>query len=131
MPRTARRERRHCPPKQPQTRLNREDVTQLVAAYQAGARVKQLAEQFGIHRLTVSSILQREGVRLRPGGIHPDDLPEVIRLYQDGWALARLAVQVRRVTQHRDQHPAPGSRAYQTTGTTPDQRVGSFLHGGC
>jgi len=92
MPRTARRERRHRPPKQPQTRLNREDVTQLVAAYQAGARVKQLAEQFGIHRLTVSSILQREGVRLRPGGIHPDDLPEVIRLYQDGWAPARLAV---------------------------------------
>lgn len=91
LPRSVKRERRQRPPRQAQTRLDREGVAQLVAAYQAGGRVKQLARQFGVHRLTVSSILQREGVALRPRGIHPDDLPEVIRLYQDGWALARLA----------------------------------------
>jgi lambda repressor-like predicted transcriptional regulator len=91
LPRDARRERHQRPPKQAQTRLDPEGVTQLVAGYQAGGRVKQLARQFGIHRLTVSSILQREGVALRPRGIHPDDLAEVIHLYGKGWALARLA----------------------------------------
>jgi lambda repressor-like predicted transcriptional regulator len=85
------RERRRRPPKQAQIRLGPNDVAQLVAAYEAGGRVKQLARQFGIHRLTVSSILQREGVALRHRGIHPDDLSEVIRLHRDGRALARLA----------------------------------------
>jgi hypothetical protein len=28
---------------------------------------------------------------LRLRGVHPDDLPEVIRLYRDGWPLDRLA----------------------------------------
>lgn len=92
LPRVARHQRRQRAPKQVQTRLDREAVAKLVAAYRAGGRVKQLARQFGIHRLTVSSILQREGVTLRPRGAHPDDLPEVIRLYQDDWALAQLAV---------------------------------------
>jgi lambda repressor-like predicted transcriptional regulator len=92
LPRAVRRERRQRPPKQAQTRLDREEIAHLVAAYQAGGRIKQLARQFGIHRLTVSSILQRQGVTLRSRGIHPDDLPEVIRPYEDGWALARLAV---------------------------------------
>jgi uncharacterized protein (DUF433 family) len=68
-------------------------TVRLVAAYQAGARVEQLAAQFGIHRLTVSGILQREGVTMRPRGIHADDLPDVIRLYRDGWSLARLAAE--------------------------------------
>jgi hypothetical protein len=88
LPRTARRERRPRTAKQAQTRLDSDEVAGLVAAYRAGGRVKQLARQFGIHRLTVSSVLQREGVALRPRGIHPDDLAEVTRLYQDGWALA-------------------------------------------
>jgi lambda repressor-like predicted transcriptional regulator len=87
-----RREGRQRRPKQAQTRLDAEGVAQLVAAYEAGGRVKQLARQFGIHRLTVSSTLQREGVTLRPRGIRPDDLPELIRLYRAGWALARLAI---------------------------------------
>jgi lambda repressor-like predicted transcriptional regulator len=86
-----RRERRQRPPKQAQTWLDPAQVAGLVAAYRAGGRVKQLARRFGLHRYTVTTILQREGVTLRPRGIHPDDLAEVIRLYQDGWALARLA----------------------------------------
>jgi hypothetical protein len=92
LPRAVRRERRQRAPKQAQTRLDSDEVAKLVAGYLAGGRVKQLAKQFGIHRLTVTSILQREGVTLRPRGIHPDDLPKVIRLYEDGWALARLAI---------------------------------------
>jgi hypothetical protein len=38
----------------------------------------------------VHNILKRQGV-LRPPGIQPDELPEVVRLYDEGWSMARLA----------------------------------------
>lgn len=71
--------------KQAQKRLDGEEVDRLVAAHLAGAGVKELSVRFGIHRATVSEILRREGV-LRAPGIQPDDLPDVIRLYEDGWS---------------------------------------------
>jgi DNA-directed RNA polymerase specialized sigma24 family protein len=40
----------------------------------------------------VHNILERQGV-LRPRGLQPDELLEAIRLYEDGWSLARLAVE--------------------------------------
>jgi Helix-turn-helix domain of resolvase len=40
----------------------------------------------------VHNILEREGV-LRPPGIQPDELPVVVRLYEEGWSLARLAAE--------------------------------------
>jgi DNA invertase Pin-like site-specific DNA recombinase len=61
LPRAGRRERRQRPPKQAQTRLDSAQVAGLVAAYRAGGRVKQLARRFGLHRYTVTTILQREG----------------------------------------------------------------------
>ena len=87
LPHATRPERSPPPPKQAQKRT---DVAELVAAYEVGGRVKKLAVQFGIHRTTVTDILQREGVALRPPGIHPDNLPEVIHLYREGWSLAEL-----------------------------------------
>jgi transposase-like protein len=38
----------------------------------------------------VHNILKRQGV-LRPSGIQPGELPEVVRLYEEGWSMARLA----------------------------------------
>jgi lambda repressor-like predicted transcriptional regulator len=64
-------------------------VAQLVAAHQAGAGVKELATEFRIHRQTVSDILRREGA-LRAPGVQPNDLSELIRLYEEGWSLATL-----------------------------------------
>lgn len=61
-----------------------------MGAYTAGGRVKKLATEFGIHRDTVHNILKRAGV-LGPPGIQLEDLPETIRLYEDGWSLARVA----------------------------------------
>jgi lambda repressor-like predicted transcriptional regulator len=90
LPRAARPERRQRPQKQVQRRLSDEEIAQLVAAHWAGIGVKELAVQFGVHRDTVHNILTREAA-LRRRGVQPDDLPEVIRLYQHGWALARLA----------------------------------------
>jgi lambda repressor-like predicted transcriptional regulator len=75
--------------KQDQKRLAPDEVAQLVGAHQAGSGVKELAREFGVHRVTVSNGLRREGA-LRAPGIQPDDLPEVVRLHEDGWSLARL-----------------------------------------
>lgn len=90
LPRVVRRDRGERPSKQAQKRLSGHEAAKLIGAHKAGTRVKELAIQFGIHRDTVHNILTREGV-LRRRGIQPDDVPEVVRLYQDGWALARLA----------------------------------------
>jgi lambda repressor-like predicted transcriptional regulator len=52
----------------------------------------KLAAEFGVHRDTVHNILERQGV-LRPRGLQSDELLEAIGLYEDGWSLARLAVE--------------------------------------
>jgi transposase-like protein len=93
LPQAARPSRSERPPKQAQRRLDAEGVAELVAAYAAGGRVKKLATQFGIHRDTVHNILKRQGV-LRQPGIQLGELPEVVRLYEEGWSMARLAAEL-------------------------------------
>lgn len=61
-----------------------------MAAYQAGARVGDLARRFKVHRTTVTNLIKRSGVPFRPPGLDPADLPEAIRLYEAGWSLAKL-----------------------------------------
>jgi transposase-like protein len=90
-------------------------VAELVAAYTAGGRVKQLAAQFGIHRDTVHNILKRQGA-LRPPGIEPGELPEVVRLYGEGWSMARLAAEF-------DVSPSTVNRALRKAGA-PIRRPG-------
>ena len=94
--------------KQAQRRLGPDAEAVLVATYQAGGKVKRLAAEFGVHRTTASAILKRHGV-LRPPGIPPDDMPRVIQLYDEGWSLARLAVEV-------DVSPNTVNRALCATG---------------
>jgi DNA-directed RNA polymerase specialized sigma24 family protein len=97
-------------PKQAQRRLDAEGVAELVAAYAAGGRVTKLATQFGIHRDTVHNILKRQGV-LRSSGIQPGELPEVVRLYEDGWSMARLAAVL-------DVSPSTVNRALRRAGAS-------------
>jgi lambda repressor-like predicted transcriptional regulator len=92
LPQAARPKRSERPPKQARKRLDVEGVAELVRAYKAGGRVKNLASQFGVHRDTVHNILKRQGVLRRPG-IQPNDLIEATRLYEAGWSLARLAAE--------------------------------------
>jgi AraC-like DNA-binding protein len=91
LPQAARPTLSERPAKQAQKRLDADGVA-LIAAYQAGGRVKKLATQFVIHRDTVHNILERQGV-LRPQGLRADELLEAIHLYQDGWSLGRLATE--------------------------------------
>jgi IS30 family transposase len=71
--------------------LTPEDRARLVAARRAGATVRELADQFGIHRTTVTTHLQREGMPTRTGGLGTDDVDEVVHLYQQGWSARKLA----------------------------------------
>jgi transposase-like protein len=96
-------------------RLDPAEVDQLVAAHLAGAGVKKLAAQFGVHRDTIHHLLERKGV-LRRRGIRPGDIPEAIRLYEDGWSLVRLAAEF-------DVSPSTVNRALRKAGV-PIRRPG-------
>jgi lambda repressor-like predicted transcriptional regulator len=77
-------------PRQHQRRLTMTEITELMKEYQQGASVKELAQRFGIHRVTATAVLQRHGVELRRSGLVPADIPAAASLYDQGWSLARL-----------------------------------------
>jgi hypothetical protein len=52
--------------------LDADQVQELIAGYQAGATVYELATRFGIERRTVSAILHRHGVPVRRRGLSPN-----------------------------------------------------------
>jgi DNA-binding CsgD family transcriptional regulator len=55
--------------RQAQVRLDTHRANELAMAYRAGKAMKELAERFGIHRTTVTAVLQRLGVELRQFGL--------------------------------------------------------------
>jgi DNA-directed RNA polymerase specialized sigma24 family protein len=63
----------------------------LVAGYEAGKTVKELAASFGIDRNTVSRRLRQAGVTVRPRGLTDDQAAEAVCLYEAGWSSGRLA----------------------------------------
>lgn len=74
--------------------LDADQTQKLIAAYQAGATVYQLGDQFGINRRTVGKILTRNGVHTKHPGLSPDDIDQAVQLYEDGWSLARIGERV-------------------------------------
>jgi hypothetical protein len=51
--------------RQRQTRLGAVAMEMLVDDYRAGAKIKDLAGRFGVHRNTVTELLRRHGVKRR------------------------------------------------------------------
>ena len=49
-----------------------------------------MALRFGLHRTTVAGWLREAGVELRRQGLSAVEMPEVIRLYAEGWSCVRL-----------------------------------------
>jgi DNA-directed RNA polymerase specialized sigma24 family protein len=76
--------------RQTQIRLAPHEVKALAAAYRDGKTIKELAQRFGIHRLTVTALLRRHRVEMRRAGLTPDDVAVASQLYADGWSLAKL-----------------------------------------
>lgn len=118
--------RRHPPGASPrQRRLSPSEVDELVAAYQVGEKVADLAARFGIGRTTVKPHLRRRGVAGRPyRQVHGELLDRARALYAQGWslraieaelgigreairsALSHAGVRLRRCPRHRP--PEPG-----------------------
>ena len=71
-------------------RLKEPEIHELVAAYEAGGTLRQLAERFRINHQTVSVILKRNGIEPRWRRLTDVDIDEAVRLYAQGLSLARV-----------------------------------------
>lgn len=69
-------------------------VQQLIEGYESGATVYELGDQFGIERRTVSAILHRHDVPMRRRGLSEEQIDDAVRLYNQGWSLARIAARL-------------------------------------
>ena len=78
------------PVRQVHHRLGSAEVVDLIEAYSEGRSIEQLAQRFGIHRVTVTALLRRHGVELSRSGLAPEEIPEAISFYGRGWSCARL-----------------------------------------
>ena len=75
---------KQLPYRRSQIRLNPQQVNALATAYRAGKATTELAAQFGIHRATVTAVLQRLGVEPRRDGFSDEQVAEACRLYPGG-----------------------------------------------
>jgi len=76
--------------RQQQTRLEPDQVTQIVAAYQSGATVYELADQFNCHRTTVSGMLKSRGVPMRRTSLTQAQVDRAVKLYETGLSLSKV-----------------------------------------
>jgi transposase len=73
-------------------RLNERAIDDIVAAYEGGATVRQLAERFEVSRATVSSRLESRGIARRRTGrsLDDDEVRDACERYEAGESLAQL-----------------------------------------
>ncbi len=73
-------------------KLSPAEIGKLVDFYRRGATVYGLAEQFGIHRQTVSAHLHRESVVMRSRvRMTPQLLARATELYEVGWSTVQIS----------------------------------------
>ncbi len=77
------------PPARPAVspRVSKEKEHKIVEGYRAGRTVYELADKFGIHRITVGEVLKRAGVTMRRQAPTNEQLQEMVILYESGMAL--------------------------------------------
>jgi hypothetical protein len=61
--------------------LAHDQTQRLIASYQSGSTVYELAEMFGVERRTVSAILHRHDVPMRRRGLNRGQIEDAERLY--------------------------------------------------
>ena len=71
-------------------RLNAEEIAELASYYRAGVKVAEIAQRYGIHRATVTEIINQHGIDRRKRGLDKDEVPKVIAEYQGGESLKTL-----------------------------------------
>jgi hypothetical protein len=78
----------------PARQLTALEVAALVDQYRSGATVYDLADQFSIHRTTVSQHLHRQGIGMRRQGLYDDQVDHAVQLYQTGQSLTRIGARL-------------------------------------
>lgn len=73
-----------------QTFLTPSEVDQLVAEYEAGCGVQELAEKYRIHRATVFAHLRRREVPRRRPGLNDQEQAEAVRLSRKGMSMRAI-----------------------------------------
>ena len=81
VPRTPRRVFRRLEPAQ---------VDRMVAAYLCGGTLKEVAQQFRIHRTTVSQLLEQRGIQRRYAPLNDQQISEAEDLYGSGMSLVTI-----------------------------------------
>jgi hypothetical protein len=70
--------------------LNDSQRSEVIQRYQAGESGIELAEEFGIHRATLFSIVRRAGVMPRYNLLTDDDVLEAQSMYEAGQSLVSI-----------------------------------------
>ncbi len=73
-----------------QRRIPSDEVAAIIAGYQAGVPVHQLATEHSCHRTTISGLLKRHGIAARRQPVSEKQLAQMVRLYESGLSLARV-----------------------------------------
>lgn len=77
-----------------QTFLTPSEIDHLVADYEAGSGVQELASKYGVHRATVFAHLQRREVPRRRPGLDEQEQAEAVRLSRAGMSMRAIGRQM-------------------------------------
>lgn len=81
-------------PTKSQTRLTSERLAELVADYESGTPVREIAAKYRVHRGTIPTFVRRAGGRLRSPGLSDADRVRASTLYATGMTLDAVAGQL-------------------------------------
>ena len=78
-----------------QFRLSEAQRVAVVAAYEGGASMADLAREYGVRRVTISSVLRRAGVVVRQARVMSQGgVDRAVELYADGLSLQKIGDQL-------------------------------------
>lgn len=82
------------PPKVAAPRLSSAAAAEIVARYEAGETVKDIADLLGVDRQTVGKYLNRAAVPRRLRSMNESQIDEAVRLYEQCLSLARVGERI-------------------------------------
>lgn len=74
--------------------LTTQDITDIVARYEAGATTQQIGTRYGISKTRVAKLLRDQRVTIRRQGLTNEEVKEAAKLYAAGKSLAWLGTRL-------------------------------------
>ncbi len=72
-------------------RLSDETVTDILAAYQAGATTREVGQRFGLAHSSINKLLKQHGVSVRRRSPSPADIARATAMYEKGTSTLQIA----------------------------------------